>query len=172
MLSYNTPYVGNLPAQMIPMSEKNDKWKKANMDALEQIGRSQNNENIKLIENYQMIKGKFIFKHYFEDEANHDMIGQLTKEFQIPTYLRHYDIISQVINTMSGELQKRPDSFRVRGHDEGTTNEYLRQKTSMLTDYVKNKINSEINGKLAQMGLDPNKSDFNSPEEEKQYQDF
>lgn len=170
MFNYNSSLASVLPPQMLSSSEKNEEWEHNTMDALERIGRVQYSDNIKLIENYQMIKGKFIFKHYFESEAYNDMLGQLTREFEIPTYLRHYDIISQVINTMSGEYQKRPDNFRIRGNDEETTNEYIRQKTSLLTDFVKQKIDAEVNAKLAQMGIDPNKSDFDSPEQQQQYQ--
>jgi len=170
MFNYNNSLAAMLPPQMLPSTQKDDEWRQNTMDALERIGRIQYRENIKLIENYEMIKGKFIFKHYFETEAHGDMLAQLTREFEIPTYLRHYDIISQVINTMSGEYQTRPDNFRVRGNDEGTTNEYIRQKSSMLMNYVQAKIDSEINAKLAQMGLDPNKTDFNSPQEQQQYQ--
>src|ERR1019366_1682395 len=117
-----------LPPQMLSAAEKDQEWKETCMNSLERIGRLQYADSIKLVENYEMIKGKFIFKHYFETQAHSDMLGQLTREFEIPTYLRHYDIISQIINTMSGEFQKRPDNFRVRGNDEGTTNEYIRQK--------------------------------------------
>lgn len=167
---YNSSLVAMLPPQMIPLTEKTQEWKENTMDALERIGRSQYNQNLKLIENYEMIKGKFIFNHYFETEGYNDMLGQLTREFDMPTYLRHYDIISQVINTMSGEYQKRPDNFRVRGHGEEYSNEYVRQKSSMLIEYVQAKIDAEINAKLAAMGIDPNKSDFNSPQEQQQYQ--
>ena len=104
----------SLPPQMIPMKDKTEEWGKENMDILESVGRRQHYRNAKLMENYEMIKGKFIFKHYFEDENYADMVTQLTREFELPNYLRHYDITSQIINTMSGEWTKRPDSFRVK----------------------------------------------------------
>lgn len=40
----------------------------------------------------------------------------------------------------------------------------------MILDYVKAKIEAEVNAKLATMGLDPNRSDFSSPEEQQAYQ--
>ena len=165
---FNTP-VASLPPQMIAKRKKSEDWRKINMDSLEMIGRNQHVINLKLIENYEMIKGQFIFRHYFDDAGYSDMVSQLTKEFELPSYLRHYDIISQVINTLSGEYQKRPDNFRVRGYDENTTNEYLRTKTDLLLNYVQDKINAEIDQRLIAKGLDPNKSDFNSPEEKQQY---
>jgi hypothetical protein len=160
-----------LPAQMIPLSKKNKKWKEACMDALEQIGTHQYLANMSLIENYEMVKGKFIFKHYLEQDEYADMIGQLSKEFEIPNYLRHYDIISQVINTLSGEAQKRPDNFRVKDYSEDGSNKYTREKTRLLLEYVSQEIDKEINQRLIEQGLDPEKEDFQSAEEQKAYQD-
>lgn len=159
-----------LPAQMVSLSKKNTQWIKDNMDSLERIGTIQYYTNMALIENYQMVKGKFIFSHYLEQDEYADMVHQLSREFEIPNYLRHYDIISQVINTLSGEYQKRPDNFRVKGYDENTTNNYIREKTRLLLEYVMQDINNEVNLRLSQMGLDPNKTDFSSPQEQQQYQ--
>jgi hypothetical protein len=171
MNSFSNPNPNiNLPAQMVPLSKKGDKWKKACLDALDQIGTQQYYGNVRLIENYEMVKGKFIFSHYLEQDEYADMVYQLSREFEIPNYLRHYDIISQVVNTLSGEYQKRPDNFRVKGFDENTTNNYTREKTRLLLEYVTEQINNEVNMRLADMGLDPNKQDFESEEEAQAYQ--
>lgn len=167
---YSVPLLANLPPQMIPKSQKDKEWKEGNLDALESVGRSQFQQNMRLIENYEMVKGKFIFSHYFAQEDYVDMIGQLTKEFELPSYLRHYDIISQVINTLSGEWQGRPDMFKVRAHDEHTGNEYERTQTDLLLKYVTSKVNAEVAKKMLEAGLDPDKQDFNTPEEEQEYQ--
>jgi len=159
-----------LPAQMVPLTKKNAQWIKDNMDSLERIGTLQYYSNMSLIENYEMVKGKFIFSHYLEQDEYADMVHQLSREFEIPNYLRHYDIISQVINTLSGEYQKRPDNFRVKGYDENTTNSYVREKTRLLLEHVMQEVNNEVNLRLAQMGLNPNKDQFNSPQEQQQYQ--
>jgi hypothetical protein len=165
----NNPNVA-LPAQMVSLAKKNAQWVKDNMDSLERIGTIQYYYNMSLIENYQMVKGKFIFSHYLEQDEYADMVHQLSREFEIPNYLRHYDIISQVINTLSGEYQKRPDNFRVKGYDENTTNNYIREKTRLLLQYVMQDINNEVNLRLSEMGLNPNKSDFKSQQEQQQYQ--
>lgn len=160
----------SLPPQMIPKSKKNDKWKRDNMDALENIGRSQFLSNEKLIENYEMLKGKFIYQHYIDKEDYQDLVSQLSQEFEIPSHLRHYDIISQVVNTLSGEYQKRPDIFRVKDHSEKAMNNYLNRKKDMLTEYLMTNLNRYISEKLMSEGLDESKQDFNSPEEAQEYQ--
>jgi hypothetical protein len=161
-----------LPPQMIPLSKKDKEWKKKCMDSLEQIGRRQYLMNIGLIENYEMIKGVLIPSHYFGDSGYQDMIGQLTAEFEMPNYLRHYDMISPVINILSAEFQKLPDVFRVKGYDENSTNAYLRTRDDLLSNFVQSRINSEITQKLIQKGLDPNKKDFKSQQEQEQYEDL
>ena len=162
--------LAELPVQMISLKEKDEVWRKRNMDALEAVGRAQYTENLKLIENYEMIKGRFIYSHYFETDGYTDFIAQLTKEFELPSYLRHYDIISQVINTLSGEWQKRPDIFKVKNFSEDATNEYERTKTELLHKYVNSKIKAEVVKKLYEQGLDPEKQDFESEQEAQEYQ--
>lgn len=167
---YNSSIHAVRPPQMLSKSEKDEEWRCTNMDALEVIARQQFTDNIRLIENYEMVKGKFIFAHYFSQDDYVDLVSQLTKEFELPPYLRHYDIISQVINTLAGEWQARPDVFRVKAHDEGTTNEYIRKQTDLLLKYVTSKIEVEVRAKLLQEGLDPDKKDFKSQEEQQSYQ--
>lgn len=165
-----------MPSQSVPLKEKLAKakddeksWGQKCMDALETIGRQQFNYNLRLIENYEMVKGKFIPTHYFETEGYSDMIAQLSSEFELPNYLRHYDIMGNVINTMSGEFQKRPDLIKIVQIGDEATNEYIRVKTEFTQKYVFDIINREIEAKLAQQGIDTNRTEFNSPEEQQQY---
>jgi hypothetical protein len=160
----------SLPPQMIPLKKKDKKWKERTMDTLESIGRSQYNNNIYLVENYEMVKGKFIYSHYIEREDYNDLVTQLTREFDLPSHLRHYDIISQVINTLSGEYQKRPDIFRAKDYSEKSSNNYVRQKSELLVQYVMEELNRTITEKLVKEGLDPNRQDFSSEEEQVEYQ--
>lgn len=162
--------VMSLPAQMVPLSRKTDEWKKNVADRLEQIGRYQLYNNLSLVENYEIIKGKFIFHHYFETSGYEDMLHNLTQEFELPKYLRHYDIISQVVNVLSGEYQKRPDNFRVRGTDEVTKSQFMRDKSRMLLQYIMEEINGSIDIQLTDEGYELNKTDFTSEEEAQQYQ--
>jgi hypothetical protein len=166
-----------LPSQMVPLKEKLAKgtddqrsWGEQCMDSLETIGKNQYRSNLRLIENYEMIRGRFIYSHYFETEGAGSMISQLTAEFELPNYLRHYDIISPVVNTLCGEWQKRPDLFRVQQLGDGAANEYLRAKMDLTQRYVLDKINTEINKRLIERGIDPNKNDFENQEQASQYQ--
>lgn len=165
-------YYNILPPQMVTMADKakdDQKWAKDTMNSLEGIARSQYANNIKLLENYEMIKGRFFYNHYVGDAGYKDMIQTLTEEFEMPGYLRHYDFISPVINTMSGEWQKRPDLFKVRDFSEKRTSEYKRKKTEELTKYVMTQIMTGIQSKMMEMGVDLN-PEFETEEEAQQYQ--
>ncbi len=171
--AYHSGSPNMLPPQMVSLNEKlkdDGKWGRICMDSLETIGRQQYRMNLGLIENYEMIRGRFIFNHYFEAEGYQDMISALTAEFELPNYLRHYDIISPLINSMIGEWLNRPDIYRVKQFGEEASNEYLRTKQQKTKEYVTSRITAEINQRLLDMGVDPQKSNFTTPEEKQQYQ--
>jgi hypothetical protein len=161
-----------LPSQMLPVKQKEtDEWQHANMDRLEQIGRQQFMDNLKILENYEMTGGKFIATHYMENDQYQDMLSQLSAEFDLPNYLRHYDIISPIINTMSGEMQEHPDNFRIRRYDDGFTNAFIREKTRMMMRFINEDMQIEIDKALVSMGFNPNADEvkFDSEEQRQQY---
>lgn len=171
MLS-NHPFVQNdsnniqvLPAQMIPLKKKDEKWKRQNMDALEYIARIQWIANQRFYNNYKLVNGEFIISDYVEEG-----VGELLKDFDVPSYIKNYDIISQPLNTMVGELDTYPDTFLVIGKGEHFEEETLRLKSELLQKYMMSKIEQDVNNKLIEKGLDPNLEDFESEEEKQAYQ--
>lgn len=164
-----------MPPQQIPLKKKLEKdnlWGKKCMDVLEQVASSQIQENYKLIENYEMVKGHFIPTHYFGDAGYKSMLQQLSEELELPHYLRHYDIISPVINTLSGELQKRPDLLRVKAWDEFSKNEYLNKKTDLIKQYISSIIDKQVDEKLREQGIDESTLIFESEEQEEEFKKF
>ena len=135
---------------------------------MEGIGRRQLKENLGMLENFELIKGKFQAQHYFEMDGYKDVLSAMMREFEIPSYLRHYDISAQIVNTLSGEAQKRPDNFTVRAMDENSTNEYERTKTAMLWDHVSGNIRAELDQILMDRGVLPMQEGL-SEEEQGQY---
>lgn len=159
-----------LPVQMLPLNEKDADWKKACLDSLESIGRKQFLENINILENYRIVNNELLYNHYVFSDSVTDLAQMAVKEFDLPPYLRHYDITRKIINVLSGEYQKRPDIFRVAAVDEFSENEYLRQKGDLLKQTVVSQIQERIQQQLRAEGLDPNRQDFSSQEEQQQYQ--
>jgi len=147
------------------------KWGRDCVDALEQLGRRQYYDNLRFIENYQMLNGKFMPHHYFEQEGYKDMLTMLTQELDVPSTLRHYDIIGKTVNNLTEKLAEFPDVFRVEEmFEEDETNEYVRTQSDLMHKTVKADINNEIMMRLVAEGVDPNKQDFQSQEEAQQYQ--
>src|SRR5271169_1011141 len=115
MSPFTTP-LDTLPSQMKTYRQKTankKKWGKQCVDALENLGKRQYFDNYRFIENYQMVNGKFMPHHYMDNEGYKDMITMLTREFEVPSTLRHYDIIGKLINNLSEKLSDFPDVFHV-----------------------------------------------------------
>lgn len=176
----NNSFQTTLPPQQISLQKKLEdqddfgvsKWMKQNMDALEGIGRLQWSSNYALKENYDLIRGRFIMQHYLDSNDYFDLSSAISQEFNLPSYLRHYDITSKAVNVLVGEFLKRPDGFRVRANDKDSHNEIMRVKTSMLHSYIKSRIQEEINNQLLQQGIDPNRTEFKNEEEQAEYQEY
>ena len=160
----------NVPVQMLPMKEKDEEWKKGCMDAFESIGRKQFLENVVILENFRMVNNEMLYNHYVFSDSVTDLAQMAVKEFDLPPYLRHYDITRKVINVLSGEFQKRPDIFRVAGVDEFSENEYLRKKGELIKKTIMDKIQDRVNQQLLAEGIDPDKNDFQSQQQQQDYQ--
>jgi hypothetical protein len=160
----------HLPPQMIPLSQKNEVWKHQCMDSLELIGRHQWFENQKFYNNYKLVNGEFIPSDYGYDEQEYkDSLTKLSEDFDTPSFLKNYDIISQPLNTMVGELDAYPDTLRIVGKGDQMDNERMRIKSELTQKWYLNKIESEINLKLIERGLDPNFNEFETEEGQQQY---
>lgn len=167
----------NLPIQTLPNSRKTKKWRQATVDALERIGLDQLRSNIRFSDYRKMTEGLFTYSATgFEDNSDFDLpwfnkeVRTLRQERHIPTYIKHFDFIGIVVNALSGIYSELDDRFRVESIDEYSTNEYIRQKTEMLHTYAQQTFIAEVNRLLLQRGIDVNKSDFQSQEEQQAYQ--
>lgn len=173
----NHPFLQNsstsfqvLPPQMLSSKEKDDVWKRHCMDALEYIGRMQWINNQKMYVNYKLISGEFVPSEYGIDEEEYaDPISQITKDFNISSFVKNYDIISQPLNTMVGELDSYPDNFIVVGKGEQFESEIMRVKGQLLKDFILNDINEKVNAQIIKKGLLP-EPEFETEEESQEYQ--
>lgn len=171
-------FQSTLPPQQIPLSKKlEDKdewgvsmWVKQCLNALESLGRLQFTINYDLKENYELIRGRFIFQHYLDRNDYFDLTSAVSQQFNLPHYLKHYDITSKAINVLVGEFIKRPDGFRIRANDKDSFNEFVSAKTDMLQGWLANKIQQTVSQKLAQQGIDINRDKFQNEEEQQQWE--
>jgi len=160
-----------LPPQAVPARKKNDKWKRATMDALERIGVKQLRENLRFKDFYRMIEGKMAFSELSETFPQFREIEKAFNQMQIPANIKHYDLIGGIINLFAGEVIENTDKFGVATDDEISENEYVREKTELLHKYIDEQFSKEVKLRLIANGINPDKptEEFESEEEAAQY---
>lgn len=163
-----------LPLQTVSTTtKKTPQWQKENMDALESIGVSQLAENIHFEDFYKMLRGNLVYSDYgIDDLSLLDRIRNLGDDVQIPTFVKHYDIIGIMVRQIVGEWLKQKDNFKVDSTgDEISENDYLREQTRKTNESSLKAFENEIQLGLVRLGISPmlTEPDFNSEEEKQQY---
>jgi hypothetical protein len=174
----NNTFQTTLPPQQISLQKKLEnkdvwgvsEWQKQCLNALESLGRLQFTINYDLKENYELIRGRFIFQHYLDKNDYFDLTSAVSQQFNLPNYLKHYDITSKAVNVLVGEFIKRPDGFRIRANDKGSFNEFVSVKNDMLQGWLSNKIQQTVSKKLAEQGIDVNRDKFKDEEEKAEWE--
>lgn len=165
-----------LPPQMVSLKDKlpnkdgePSKWAKETLNALGRIARIQYNRKRKYLTNYKLINGEFVPSEYFdENQEEFDLINQVEKDLEIPSFIRNYDIISQPFNTLVGELSELPDLFDVEGKGDMFESDRMKVKNKMFEEWFTNEVKDRVLGELIQKGIDPNNP--NSVQDEEQMQ--
>lgn len=149
-----------MPYQMLGEAEKDEDWRKWNMDWLEYIGLRQIlNGNRKLVKNYHLANGIIDKTDYMLGVENEysDMVNVITEDTGTPFSLKFYPIIPNVINVLVGEFAKRDNRMVVKSVDEFSQNEMMEQKMQALTEILvqdaQQKI--ELNAQQQGQGQDP-----------------
>ena len=161
-----------LPPQAIPEKKKNDNWKKACLDNLEREGLKQYVENLPMTDYYKMISGDMAYIDLVDEDQ--DLVYSYVQDFKknslnLPTYLKHYDIMYPVVSKIVGEWSMQYDKLRFDTTDETSTNEYIKERTLRLQQYTEALFENQKNKMLALSGVDI-KTEFESEEEYQQYQ--
>lgn len=146
-----------MPYQMLNIEEKDEDWRKWNMDWLEYIGlRQVLNENRKIQKNYDLANG-VIDKHDYstaDDNEFKDLVGVITRDTDSPFSLKFYPIIPNVVNVLVGEFSKRDNRIIVKSVDEFSQNEALDQKMEMVTQILVQNAQQQIQSQNTQQGSD------------------
>lgn len=138
-----------MPYQMLSMEEKDEDWRKWNMDWLEYIGlRQVLNENKRFVKNYHLANGVIDRTDYFVDRDNRkdtdDLIDIITTETGNPFSLKFYPIIPNVINVLTGEFSKRDNRIIVKAVDEFSQNEAMQAKLDQVTQILVQNAQQQI----------------------------
>lgn len=109
-----------------------------------------------IVKNYRLLKGILTPEDFYEEEEVKSFVETLAKDMDLPAHVKHYPILNPPINTMLGELSRRPDNHRVKAFDDDSKSEELANKTDVLQQYVLERVRNKILMRMAQsQGIDP-----------------
>lgn len=160
-----------LPNQAVSITKKNKAWGKDCMDTLERIAIRQVRSNQRFIDFYRMIEGKLSMMELSETVPHLKHVAKQLNQADIPTFLKHYDILGIIVNAMVGELEENADKFVVTNTDEIGTNEFIEKQTELSNQFIAQRLENSLKLKLAKKGYNTNleEMNFDSPEQRDQY---
>ena len=156
-------YLNIFPDQFKTEKEKEDEgWIKNTMDYFGNKAYAEYTKNREtFVKNYDLVKGILRPEDFYEEPQVRSFTEMLSAELELPKYVKHYSILTPPINTLLGELTKRPDIHRVKAFDDDSKSEELEAKTQVLQQYIINQAKQEILANAAQQGqqIDPQQLD-------------
>lgn len=147
-------YLNIFPDQFKTEKEKQDEsWVKNTMDYFANKAYAEYVKNREtFVKNYDLVKGILRPEDFYETPEVKSFTEMLKADLDLPQYVKHYSILTPPINTLLGELVKRPDIHRVKAFDDDSRSEELQIKTQLLQDFIINKAKQQITFQLAQSG--------------------
>lgn len=168
---YNSNIFGQ-PPQALPSDKKDELWKRANLDWMEQLLKGFLPEKrSRLIKNYNVAQGVIdvedyidtdinIYKNIFDGVETAMEDSLLADSDIIADDLKFYPIVPSIINVLTGELLKKFDHIKVKAVDEYSTNEALEYKRELMLQYLQQKAQSKIAQKLESQGISQDSPEF------------
>lgn len=152
-------YLNNYPDPFRPEKEKleNESYIKNTLDYFANMAYTQYKQNKEtFVKNYDLMNGIIKPEDFYQDNQPEvrDFIETLTSNEALPNYVRHFPIVNPPVNTMIGELSKRPDIHRVKAFDDNSRAEELQYKTEILQGIILQQARQTILNKLAIQGQD------------------
>lgn len=157
-LQKNTTDLYGYPDQFTTMHEKGTgDWIKKNLDYFAGVAYSKYRQNEAFRKNYKLLNGEFDFTDYMVIPETKMILDYLKdvpgQEQDIPKHLKHYPILNPPINTLLGELTKRPHKYAVKAMDDISMEENIDFRTNLIREYVINNL------RMKTQGMDPQEAD-------------
>jgi hypothetical protein len=149
-------YLNIFPDQFKTEKEKQDEsWIKNTMDyfANKAYAEYMKNRNT-FVKNYDLMKGILTADDFYQEPEVKSFTEILTKDLDLPAYVKHYSIMTTPVNELVGEISKRPDTYRVKAFDDDSRSEELEFKTRLLQEYVLNEAKQKILEKAQAEGIE------------------
>ncbi len=147
-------YLNIFPDQFKTEKEKQDEsWIKNSMDYFANKAYAEYVKNREtFVKNYDLVKGILHYEDFYQQPQVASFTEMLTKDLELPAYVKHYSIMTTPLNELVGEISKRPDGIKVKAFDDNSKSEELEFKTKLLQDYVVAQARQSIQEQLALQG--------------------
>lgn len=148
-------YLNIFPDQFKTEKEKRDEsWVKNTMDYFANKAYAEYvTHRETFVKNYDLVKGILRPEDFYQEPTVKTFTQMLQADIELPKYVKHYSILTPPINTLLGELVKRPDIHRVKAFDDNSKAEELEAKTQILQQFVMQKVKEKIMMDMAQQGI-------------------
>lgn len=147
-------YLNIFPDQFKTEKEKQDEgWVKNTMDYFANKAYAEYVKNRDgFVKNYDLVKGILRPADFYQEPEVKSFTEMLTQNLDLPSYVKHYSILTTPINNLVGEISKRPDGIRVKAFDQDSQSEELEFKTQILQQYILAQAKQQIQQKMAMQG--------------------
>lgn len=153
----NDLYLNLFPDQYVSEKEKRSElWIKTNMDYFSNVAykQFQSNSDSTITKNYDLVKGIITREDFYEVPEVKPFVDTLERTIDLPSYVKHYPILNPPLNTLVGEITKRPDNSRVKAMDDDSKSEELEYKSKRLQEYLYSIISNKIKLNALESGVD------------------
>ena len=168
---YRSAHISELPPLTVDLkTRKNKKWKEAVLDGLESIAVAQYEDNLNRFQDfYEMYDGTLSHTELKELAPQYEELSDLLNDAEIPTYVRHWDKIGRIINSLVGKLLDFQDKFHVQEMGVVAKNEFLEFKNEQIRELFTQAIENKVKLGLAKRGINEQGTKFESEEEQQAY---
>ena len=112
------------------------------------------------VKNYDLIKGILTPEDFYQEPDVKSFTEMLTRDVDLPAYVKMYSILTTPVNELVGEISKRPDTYRIKAFDDDSKAEELQWKTDILHEFVINQVKQKIAQKAAMAGEELSEEDL------------
>ena len=156
-------YLNIFPDQFKTEKEKQDEsWVKNTMDYFANKSYAEYMKSRDtFVKNYDLVKGILRMEDFYQEPDVKSFTEMLQADLGLPSYVKHYSIVTTPINNLVGEISKRPDTFRVKAFDDDSQAEELQFKTDVLQEFIISQARQNIIQKLAMQGQEIDEEQLN-----------
>jgi hypothetical protein len=147
-------YLNIFPDQFKTTKEKeDDSYIKNTMDYFSNKGYSEYiKNNNTFVKNYDLMNGILRMADFYQDTEIKSFTDVMTDDLALPAHVKHYSIVTAPINSLIGEITKRPDTYKTKAFDDDSKAQELQAKTEILMTYITQQAKEHILIKMKESG--------------------